>query len=36
LLEGKALRLVHSLSGHTPSLPVQPATSKQFRARETL
>src|SRR5919106_6485250 len=33
LLEGKALRLVHSLSGHTPSLPVQPATSKLCSGR---
>jgi hypothetical protein len=31
LLQGKVLRLMHSLSGHTPSLPVQLATSKQFR-----
>src|SRR5438876_4951733 len=30
LLQGKILRLVHSVSGHAPNLPMQLATSKQF------
>jgi hypothetical protein len=31
LLQRKALRLLHSVSGHTPSLPAQRAISKRFR-----
>src|SRR5438876_3871822 len=36
LLQGKILRLVHSLSGHTPNLLTQPATSKQFERQDAV